>query len=50
VKYIYPLAKGLEIFTGVVLNYSDEYYSSLDLDVNKKHDDYTRVQARYFCY
>jgi hypothetical protein len=47
---MYPLPNGMEISTGVDLNYSDEYYFSLDLDVNKKHDDYTRVQARYFCY
>jgi iron complex outermembrane receptor protein len=44
--YIYPIGSNLELLTSVDVNYSDEYYSSLDLDPNTKHDDYTLVNAR----
>ena len=46
IRYIYPLANGMEITTGLDVNYSDEFYSSLDLDPNTKHDDFIKVSAR----
>ena len=46
VQYIYPIGEGLELMTSVDMNYSDEYYSALDLDPNTKHDDYTKWNAR----
>lgn len=45
-QYAYPLSNGMELVGGVDMNYSDEYYSALDLDPNTKHDDYTRWNAR----
>lgn len=44
--YIYPFSNGLELLTSIDMNYSDEYYSSLDLDPNTKHDDVTLWNAR----
>ena len=44
--YIYPIGANLELLTSVDINYSDEFYSSLDLDPNTKHDDFTLVNAR----
>jgi len=46
VQYIYPLGNGLELSAGVDMNYSDDYYSALDLDPYTKHDDYTLWDAR----
>ena len=46
VQYIWPLAGGLELMTSVDMNYSDEYYSALDLDPNTRHDSYTLWNAR----
>jgi iron complex outermembrane receptor protein len=46
VTYIYPFNNGLELLTSIDMNYSDEYYSSLDLDGNTKHDDSTMWNAR----
>tara|TARA_R110002049_G_scaffold22455_16_gene80528 strand:+ start:7748 stop:10153 length:2406 start_codon:yes stop_codon:yes gene_type:complete len=45
-QYVYPLANGLQIMTSVDMNYSDDYYSALDLDPNTQHDSYTRWNAR----
>ena len=36
----------MELVNGVDINYSDEFYSALDLDPNTKHDDATRINAR----
>ena len=44
--YIYPFNNGLELLTSIDMNYSDEYYSALDLDPNTKHDDVTLWNAR----
>lgn len=46
VTYIYPFNNGLELLASVDMNYSDEYYSALDLDPNTKHDDVTLWNAR----
>jgi iron complex outermembrane recepter protein len=45
-QYIYPFDNGLELMAGVDMNYSDEYYSALDLDPNTLHDSFTRWSAR----
>ncbi|MEH6593605.1 MAG: TonB-dependent receptor [Halioglobus sp.] len=45
-EYIFPVGANLELRTNVDLNYTDEYYSALDLDPNTKHDSYTKVNAR----
>lgn len=44
--YVYPLGNDLELSGSVDVNYSDEYYSALDLDPSTKHDDYTLFNAR----
>jgi hypothetical protein len=36
----------MELSTGLDVNYSDDFYSALDLDPNAKHDDFTKVNAR----
>lgn len=46
VQYIYPLGATMELRTNVDVNYTDEFYSALDLDPNTKHDSYTKVNAR----
>lgn len=46
IEYIYPVGDNLELRTNVDVNYTDEYYSALDLDPNTKHDGYTKVNAR----
>jgi iron complex outermembrane receptor protein len=46
VTYIYPFDNGLELLTTVDMNYSDTYYSALDLDPNTEHDDFTKWNAR----
>ena len=45
-QYYFPLSNGMEIVTGVDMNYSDEFYSALDLDPNTQHDDYVQWNAR----
>ena len=45
-RYIFPLTGGMEIITGIDVNYTDEFYSALDLDPNTTHDDVTKVNAR----
>lgn len=44
--YVMLLGENLELTTAVDMNYSDEYYSALDLDPNTKHDDATIFNAR----
>lgn len=44
--YVYPLGDGLELLFSADVNYSDEYYSALDLDPNTKHDSATLYNAR----
>jgi len=36
----------MELVSAVDINYSDEFYSALDLDPNTKHDAVTRINAR----
>lgn len=45
-QYVIPLGSTMELVNGVDINYSDEFYSALDLDPNTKHDDATRINAR----
>ena len=44
--WIQPLGDSLELLLSLDVNYSDEYYSSLDLDPNTKHDSATLYNAR----
>jgi iron complex outermembrane receptor protein len=46
VAYVYPFDNGLELMATVDMNYSDTYYSALDLDPNNEHDDVTLWNAR----
>ena len=41
-----PLSNDLELLFSLDVNYSDEFYSALDLDPNTKHDSYTLYNAR----
>ncbi|MEH6587426.1 MAG: TonB-dependent receptor [Halioglobus sp.] len=45
-QYIFPIGSSMELLTTVDLNYSDEFYSALDLDPSTTHDSYTQVNAR----
>jgi outer membrane receptor protein involved in Fe transport len=45
-QYVIPLGSTMELVSGVDINYTDEFYSALDLDPNTKHDDATRINAR----
>lgn len=45
-QYIWPIGDSLELIPSMDINYSDAYYSSLDLDPNTEHDAYTVVNAR----
>jgi outer membrane receptor protein involved in Fe transport len=45
-QYVIPLGSTMELVNGVDINYTDEFYSALDLDPNTKHDDATRINAR----
>ena len=44
--YVYPFDNGLALETSIDMNYSDEFYSALDLDPNTKHDSATLWNAR----
>ena len=44
--WIQPLGDNLELLLSLDVNYSDEYYSALDLDPNTKHDSATLYNAR----
>ncbi|CAH0991599.1 Vitamin B12 transporter BtuB [Sinobacterium norvegicum] len=46
VNYDIPLANGMLIRTGVDVNYTDEFYSALDLDANTLHDSAVKWNAR----
>jgi len=46
IAYVYPLPSDLELHTSLDLNYTDDFYSALDLDPNTRHDSYTKVNAR----
>jgi len=46
VEYIYPLGAAMELRTNLDMNYTDEFYSALDLDANTLHQSYTKVSAR----
>lgn len=45
-QYVIPLGNTMELVSGVDINYTDEFYSALDLDPNTKHDAATRINAR----
>jgi len=45
-QYFVPLDNDMELDMSVDINYSDEFYSALDLDPNTKHDATTIVNAR----
>jgi iron complex outermembrane recepter protein len=44
--YVIPIGSRMELLTSVDVNYSDEFYSALDLDPSTLHDSYTQVNAR----
>lgn len=46
VEWIVPAGKSLEIRTNADVNYTDEFYSALDLDPNTGHDATTRLNMR----
>jgi iron complex outermembrane recepter protein len=46
IEYVIPLGGDMELRNGVDMNYSDEFYSALDLDPNTKHDSYVMWNAR----
>ena len=45
-EWIVPVGDSLEIRTNADVNYTDEFYSALDLDPNTKHDSATRLNMR----
>jgi iron complex outermembrane receptor protein len=45
-EWIIPLTGNLELRTNADVNYSDEFYSALDLDPNTLHDSNVRLNAR----
>ena len=45
-QYVAPVGNTMELVTGLDINYSDEYYSALDLDPSTLHDDVTIINAR----
>ena len=45
-QYVLPLGDAMELITRVDVNYTDKFYSALDLDPNTRHDDATIVNAR----
>ena len=45
-QYVIPLGSTMELVSGVDINYTDKFYSALDLDPNTKHDAATRINAR----
>jgi len=45
-EWVFPLAGSMELRTRIDANYSDEFYSSIALDPNTKHDAVTRINAR----
>lgn len=45
-EWIIPLGDSLEVRNNLDINYTGEFYSSLDLDQNTAHDDATKVNLR----
>ena len=45
-QYVQPLSESLLLIGAADVNYTDDYYSALDLDANTRHDSYTKVNAR----
>ncbi|MDX1734914.1 MAG: TonB-dependent receptor [Halioglobus sp.] len=45
-EFILPVGDNMALVSRVDINYTDEFYSALDLDPNTKHDDATRIDAR----
>jgi iron complex outermembrane recepter protein len=45
-QYIVPLGSSMELVNSLDINYSDEFFSALDLDPNTKHDAATIINAR----
>ena len=45
-EWVKPIGDSLEIRTSADVNYTDEFYSSLDLDPNTLHEPATRVNVR----
>lgn len=46
VEYIQPLSAKLALRANLDINYTDEFYSALDLDPNTKHDSSTQFNLR----
>ena len=45
-QYVIPLGSSMELASSVDVNYTDKFYSALDLDPNTQHDDATIINAR----
>ncbi|MEP4147066.1 MAG: TonB-dependent receptor [Halioglobus sp.] len=45
-QYVVPVGNTMELVSGLDINYSDEYFSALDLDPSTPHDDATIINAR----
>lgn len=45
-EWIIPIGSDLELRNNLDINYTDEFYSALDLDSNTKHDSATTVNLR----
>jgi outer membrane receptor protein involved in Fe transport len=45
-QYVVPLGSSMELINSLDINYSDEFYTALDLDPNTQHDAITIVNAR----
>ncbi|MGI9295790.1 MAG: hypothetical protein ACR2PS_17555, partial [Pseudomonadales bacterium] len=46
VEYLFPIGDSLALRTNLDINYTDEFFSALDLDPNTKHDSNTKVNLR----
>ncbi len=45
-EYFFPVGDAMELRLGADVNYTDDFYSALDLDPATRHDSYTKYNAR----
>ena len=45
-QYVIPLGSNMELINSLDINYSDEFFTALDLDPNTPHDSTTIINAR----
>jgi outer membrane receptor protein involved in Fe transport len=45
-QYVVPLGSSMELINSLDINYSDEFFTALDLDPNTPHDSTTIINAR----